>query len=483
MLRKQKMKNTNKKMKNTFMVLVTLFLLLGVNPALLSQQLAFPHAEGFGRFAQGGRGGDVYHVTTLEDYNPKTDNPIEGSLRHAILTQEGPRTIVFDISGTIRLKAELRGTKSYLTIAGQTAPGDGITLRDYTFKLAGEQGKPIHDIIIRFIRFRHGDVSKQSGDGLSTNWVNDLILDHISAGWTIDTVHDLRDASRFTMQWSAFAEALNNSTHYKNSAHAMLCSYSHLYGNVSVHHNLMASSRDRHPTLGGGDRTDTTAVVDFRNNLIFNWRSGTNFGQCRHNVVNNYYKPGESTTYKDNKPFKMKSSRATSGKGYLSGNYFVGAPKEYNEDNFTALDYRRYNNSEVTKYIGTTRKQFESRTPFVYGADVPKTDSPNTTYQIVLERAGASLVRDSVDIRIIAGVKDGTNRLIDSQVEVGGWPELKSTPALVDNDRDGMPDKWEIANKLNPFNPVDRNYYFLNKDYTNLEVYLNSLVEHLFKPY
>jgi hypothetical protein len=457
-------------------------ILIGLSSS--AQPIAFPHAEGYGRFSVGGRGGDVYHVTTLEDFNPKTDKPIIGSLRDGMLSQDGPRTIVFDLSGTIRLKAELRGTKSYLTIAGQTAPGDGITLRDYSLKLTGETGKPIHDVIIRFMRFRHGDVSKQSGDGLSTNWINDLILDHISAGWTIDCIHDLRDAARFTMQWSVFAEALNMSTHYKNSAHAMLSSYSHLYGNVTVHHNLMASSRNRHPTLGGGDRTDTTAVVDFRNNLVFNWASGTNFGQCRHNLINNYYKPGESTSYKENKPLRMKSERATSGVGYLSGNYFAGAPKEFNKDNYTAVDYSLYGTpGGNNKYIGTTRAQWESKTPFVFGEDIPKTDSPETTYKIVLERAGASLVQDAVDKRLIAGVKDGTNRLIDSQTEVGGWPELKSKPALPDIDKDGMPDKWEIDNKLNPSDPNDRNLYSLNKNYTNLEVYLNSLVEHLYKPY
>jgi hypothetical protein len=472
-----------KKNKVFFINILLLFLVIGLSSLVQGQQLAFPHAEGFGRFSQGGRGGDVYHVTNLEDYQPKTDKPIPGSLRYGILTQEGPRTIVFDLSGTIILKEELRGTKSFLTIAGQTAPGDGITIRDYTYKLTGQQGEPIHDIIIRFIRFRLGDVTKQSGDGLSTNWINDLILDHISAGWTIDCIHDLRDAARFTMQWSVFAEALNQSTHTKG-AHAMLSSYSHLYGNVTVHHNLMASSRNRHPTLGGGDRTDTTAIVDFRNNLVFNWASGTNFGQCRHNLINNYYKPGESTNYKENKPLRMKSSRATSGVGYLSGNFFADAPKEFNKDNYTAVDYNLYGTPGPTnKYIGTTRVQWESKTPFVSGGDLPKTDSHETTYRIVLERAGASLVRDAVDKRVVAGVADGTNRLIDSQTEVGGWPELKSKPAPIDSDADGMPDKWEKENKLNPSDPADRNSYAKNSKYTNLEVYLNSLVEHLYKSY
>jgi hypothetical protein len=264
----------------------------------------------------------------------------------------------------------------------------------------------------------------------------------------------------------------------------MLSSYSHLRGNVTVHHNLMASSRDRHPTLGGGNRTDTTAVIDFRNNFVFNWRSGTNFGQCRHDIINNYYKPGESTSYKSNKPLRMKTERATSGRGFLSGNYFVDAPEEFNKDNFTALDYDQYGAPGPTNnYTGTTRARFESKVPFVFGNDIPKTDSPEEASRIVLERAGASLVRDAVDKRVIAGVKDGTNRLIDSQTEVGGWPELKSKPALKDTDRDGMPDEWEKASRLNPADPEDRNKFTLDKNYTNLEVYLNSLVEHLYKPY
>lgn len=473
------------------MVLVTLFLLLGVSPALLSQQLAFPHAEGFGRFAKGGRGGDVYHVTTLEDYNPKTDNPIEGSLRHAILTQEGPRTIVFDISGTIRLKAKLRGTKSYLTIAGQTAPGDGITIRDNTFEMSGVEGKPLHDVIIRFIRFRHGDVSEQSGDGITTNWVNDIIFDHISASWTVDGTHDLRSGSNFTMQWSIFAEALNSSVHYRGKPHAMLASYRDLKGNISLHHNLLASSRNRHPTLGSGNNTDTTSIVDFRNNIVFNWYGRTNFGECRQNFINNYYKPGESSDYLIYKPIRVKSSRATLSKGFLRGNYFLDSPKEYNTDNYTAVDYKAFPDEEVPdnenptvkSYNGTTRIQFESKKRFVSGVDIPKTDSPEKSFKIVLERAGASYIRDAVDNRIVAGVKDGSNRLIDSQAEVGGWPELKSKPAPLDSDKDGMPDSWEIEKKLNSKNPDDGNYHTFDKNFTNFEIYLNSLVEYLYKRY
>jgi hypothetical protein len=442
-----------------------------------AQSLAFPHAEGFGRFAKGGRGGDVYHVTSLLDYHPQTDKPVPGTLRHGILSQEGPRTIVFDVSGTIALKTNLRATKSFLTIAGQTAPGDGITLKDYTFQIMGKQGAEVHDIIIRFIRFRYGDITKQSGDALSTNFVNDMIMDHVSASWSVDCIHDFRDGARFTFQWSILSEALNNSTHEKKGGHAMLSSYSHIRGNVSVHHNLMASSRNRHPTLGVGIRCDTNAIVDFRNNVVFNWSGGSNFGETRQNFVQNYYKPGKDTDYSKNKPLRMKSPRAESSKGYLAGNVFVDGPEEFNRDNYTALDYGSYG----TGYTATTRRQFEWKTPFVSGANMPKTYKPEVAYNLVLRKAGAAHVRDAVDKRIIAGVKDGTSRLIDSQEQVGGWPELKSKPAPKDSDQDGMPDDWEIKNKLNPKVADDRNAYTLHRNYTNLEVYLNELVEYLYK--
>ena len=442
--------------------------------------IAFPGAEGYGRFTVGGRGGDVYHVTTIEDYNPKTDKPIEGSLRHAIITQNSPRTIVFDVSGTIRLKAPLLVVKSYLTIAGQTAPGDGITISGDTFQLKGGETEKewIHDIIVRFIRFRHGDETAKTGDGITSNYVSDYIFDHISAGWTIDGIHDLRGGGNFTLQWSIYSEALNMSTHYKNAPHAMLGSFRAIRKNISLHHNLMASSRDRHPTLASGSEGDTMAICDFRNNVVYNWRGGTNLGEARHNFVNNYYKPGESSNfgYKQNNPIQIKSSRAESAKGYLQGNYFENAPEEFNKDNYTAITY-----TNSGSYNSTTRSKFEYGKPFVFGEDVPKTQSSAKAFELVLRLSGASFVRDAVDTRVVNDVKKGTGKLIDSQKEVGGWPELKSKPALADSDKDGMPDEWETKNGLQSNDASDGNKYILNKNYTNLEVYLNSLVDYLYK--
>ncbi len=463
-----------------FIFFLTFIFLTGSKSELFSQKLAFPHAEGFGRFAQGGRGGDVYHVTTLSDYDPKTEKPIAGSLRHAVMTHNGPRTIVFDLSGTIRLKAPINVTKSFLTIAGQTAPGDGITISGDTFQMKGENsdGGWIHDIIIRFIRFRHGDLTSKTGDGITSNYISDYIFDHISAGWTIDGIHDLRGGGNFTLQWSIYSEALNMSTHYKNAPHAMLASFRAPRKSITLHHNLMTSSRDRHPTLASGSEGDTSIVCDFRNNVVYNWRGGTNLGEARHNFVNNYYKPGESSKfgYEQNTPIHIKSSRAECARGYLKGNYFYNAPKEYNKDNYTAITY-----TNTGSYKSTTRERFEYNKPFLSGADVPKTQSAAKACELVLKLAGASLARDAVDARVVNDFRNGTGRLIDSQSEVGGWPELKSKPAPTDRDGDGMPDDWELKNGLRPDNSSDGNLYSLDKNYTNFEVYLNGLVEHLYK--
>lgn len=467
-------------MKNLYLIgFVIIFWI--IPPETHAQKpVAFPHAEGYGRFSVGGRGGDVYHVTNIEDYDPKTEKPIEGSLRYGIMTQNKPRTIVFDVSGTIRLKATINVTQSYLTVAGQTAPGDGITIAGDTFQLKGGENEQdwIHDIIIRFIRFRHGDLTAKSGDGITSNYVNNYIFDHISAGWTVDGIHDLRGGGNFTLQWSIYSEALNMSTHYKNAPHAMLGSYRDIRKNISLHHNLMASSRDRHPTLGSGQRADTMAICDFRNNVVYNWRGGTNLGEVRHNFLNNYYKPGESSKfgYKQNNPLQIKSSRAECAKGYLRGNYFENAPAEFNKDNYTAITYTNTGN-----YNSTTRAKFEYDKPFVFGEDIPKTQTPEKAFELVLKLAGASFVRDAVDKRVVNDVKKGTGRLIDSQKEVGGWPELNSKPAPLDSDKDGMPDEWENKNKLDPKDASDGNKFSLDKNFTNLEVYLNGLVEHLYK--
>src|SRR5580698_1570870 len=179
------------------------------------EQLAFPGAEGFGRFAKGGRGGDVYHVTNLNDAGP-------GSLRQGFRTMRGPRTIVFDVSGTIELKHPLQVERPFLTIAGQTAPGDGICLKDHTFLIHGAS-----DVIVRYLRIRLGDKNKPANkgdDAMTTDDIDNVIFDHLTVSWGIDSNHDLRRGKNVTLQWSLYAEALNHSLHSKG-AHAMLASF------------------------------------------------------------------------------------------------------------------------------------------------------------------------------------------------------------------------------------------------------------------
>ena len=435
---------------------IPIFVLCFFASTLQAQQLAFPTAEGFGRFAKGGRGGDVYHVTTLNDSG-------SGSLRDGIHSATGPRTIVFDVSGTIELKSNLVIDKPFITIAGQTAPGDGITLKDRSFVL-----QDTHDIIVRYIRIRYGDKNKENGsDAIRTDGISNVIFDHISATWGVDAIHDLR-GEKFTLQWSMYGECLHKSLH-KKGAHAMLGSFRDVTNHITIHHNIFFSSRNRHPTLGGGEKTLAASVVDFRNNLNFNWKGPTNLGNCQVNVINNYYRPGLSTDI-ESTPFRIKAEYAeTHSRGYLSGNYIEGN-KDFTRDNYSAVTY-----TNSGKRGSTTREKFALDEELVTGKNKPITHSARQAYQLVLQNAGSSIKRDAVDVRIVAGIKDRTNRLIDSQDEVGGWPQLLSTNAPVDVDRDGMPDDWESTHGLNPNNPADRNNDLDRNGYTNLEEYLNSI--------
>jgi len=431
-------------------------------PQTADATLAFPGAEGFGRFSKGGRGGDVYHVTNTNDDGP-------GSLRAGIQTATGPRTIVFDVSGTIELKKPLKVSTSYLTIAGQTAPGDGVCIKDQTFLIE----KASH-VIVRYLRFRLGDENKPAESGpdcMNTTDVDHLIFDHITAAWGIDGNHDLRRGGNFTLQWSIYAEALNHSLHHKGS-HAMLASFRDLTASISLHHNLFASSRERHPTLGGSPRTKPDAIVDFRNNVIYNVNGATNLGNCRVNVIDNLYRPGPDTP-PNHKPLASKTENAGALAVFLSGNVFEGQP-EFTDDNYRAIDFKRWSKGG---YLATSLDKTRAAEAFDVGAAKPTTDSAADAYEKVLSRAGASLPRDLADTRLVAGVRSRGHRMIDSQREVGGWPKLASKPASKDTDQDGMPDEWEAAHRLNSNDAADRNGDANGDGYTNLEEYLNSLCE------
>ena len=424
--------------------------------------LAFPGAEGFGRFARGGRGGDVYHVVTLADGGP-------GSLRHGIETAAGPRTIVFDISGTIQLRSELRIDKSFLTLAGQTAPGDGITLRDHTLSL-----KDCHDVVIRYLRVRLGDQHKApcGPDTMTSNDIDRVILDHLSLSWAIDGTHDFRAGKNFTIQWCILSEALHDSIHPKGP-HAMCASYREPDGPITLHHNLFSTCRDRHPTLGSADPGDPLTIVDFRNNVIYNWSATANFADHFVNAVNNFWRPGPETD-PNRLPIAMKGGLPHAARGYLGGNVFEGRD-DWTADNYASLDFQRWlHPGSNYKYAGKL-SDWKAPAPEL-GADAPATQSAAQAYELVLAQAGASLCRDSVDERVIADVRNRTGRLIDSQDEVGGWPILKTRNVRSDSDRDGMPDAWEKAHGLDPSDPADGPRDCNGDGYTNLEEYLNALV-------
>jgi hypothetical protein len=423
-------------------------------------QIAFPGAEGFGRFAKGGRGGDVYHVTSLNDDGA-------GSLRDAIRSADGPRTIVFDLSGTIELKTRLVVNKSFLTIAGQTAPGDGICLKDQMFEI-----KKSSHLVVRYLRIRLGDKNKRppsSPDCVNTEDINHVIFDHLSVSWGIDGNHDLRRGGNFTLQWSIYSEALNHSLHEKGS-HAMLASFRDLTDSISLHHNLLASSRERHPTLGGSPRTNPAAIVDFRDNVVYNLKGATNLGNCRINIINNVYRPGPDTA-KDHKPLATKFENEGALRVFLAGNVFQGQPA-LTADNDRAIDFDRWTQGS---YRRTTLEEIRAAAAFDVGKAAPRFESATDAYERILRSAGASKRRDAADERLVQGVRDTTHRMINSQDEVGGWPRLASEPALQDTDQDGMPDDWERAHGLDAADPTDRNGDRENDGYTSLEEYLNSL--------
>ncbi|MBW7466522.1 pectate lyase [Pontibacter aydingkolensis] len=416
--------------------------------------LAFPGAEGFGKYATGGRGGQVVYVTNLNDDG-------EGSLRDAI-QKKGPRIIVFAVSGTIALERPLDINNGDVTIAGQTAPGDGITLRNYQVSIKAD------NVILRYLRFRMGDTAAQQADALGANKGNsNIIIDHCSMSWATDECASFYRGKNFTLQWSIISESLNQSVHEKGD---------HGYGGIwggegaTFHHNLIASHNSRNPRFSGSSSTQNTAneLVDFRNNVIFNWKNNSIYGgeKGKYNVVNNYFKAGPATA--KSKRDRIVNPSQPYGKFYVNGNYVDGFP-EITKDNWAGGVHADHPDS--------------AKVTSAYKVLEPLTQSAQVAYEQVLAHAGASHKRDTVDKRIVSEVRSGNptngkskDGIIDSQQDVGGWPELKTAAAPKDSDKDGMPDAWEVKHKLNPNSADDAATYTLDKLYTNVEVYLNSLV-------
>ena len=430
-----------------------------------AQVLAFPGAEGAGKYTIGGRGGTVYEVTNLDDDGP-------GSFRAAVETS-GPRTVVFRVSGTIELQSEIEINDPYLTIAGQTAPGDGICIRGYQV-----QNQTIQ-VIIRYLRFRLGDETGVDTDCIwgRNRW--DIIIDHCSASWSVDETMSFYGNQRFTLQYCLVAESLYDSNHPEGHH-----GFGGIWGgtNASFHHNLFAHHSSRNPRFAGS-QTNTCVNTDFRNNVIYNWGYNSSYGGegGSINMVANYYKSGPATT--SSKLNRIVEPSDANGSWYIEDNYVEGYPL------ITA-----------NNWAGGVQGSYAS--PALIRSDTAHTfvaipvETAEEAYAHVLTDVGANYPhRDAVDLRILNDVVTGTatydghayeiaqgfsdtsvvRGIIDSQNDVGGWPVLNSLPAPDDDDHDGMPNWWENSHGLNPDDDSDRN--LLDPDgFTMLEVYLNELI-------
>jgi hypothetical protein len=416
---------------------------------------AFPGAEGFGKYAKGGRGGKIMPVTNLNDAGP-------GSFR-AACTAEGPRIIVFRVSGTISLESQIKIENPYITIAGQTAPGDGICVRNHGVKCN------THDVIIRYIRFRPGDESGIEYDGFSGQG-DQIIIDHCSVSWGIDETFSINKASNLTVQWCMVTESLYNSIH-KKGHHG----YGGLWGGPggSWHHNILAHHTSRNPRASGNKES---GLMDFRNNVIYNWGFNSAYGGelWPRNWVNNYYKYGPATERKvKHRIFLQADAR---GRMFADGNFVWGFP-DITKNNWAG-------GINFSEDGDATESTLKANVPFLVAP--VRTQPAEEAFELVLRNAGTSLSRDAVDARIVNEIRSGTAQygstygggrkgIIDSQSDVGGWPELKSAPAPPDTDVDGMPDEWEDQHGLDSNSSADGPIDQDGDGYTNVEEYLNSL--------
>ncbi|MFB3826607.1 MAG: pectate lyase [Bryobacteraceae bacterium] len=417
-----------------------------------AQVPAFPGAEGFGAGTPGGRGGRVLVVTTLADSGP-------GSLRAACETG-GPRVIVFGVSGIIDLKSELQLKEPFATIAGQSAPGDGICLRNYPLRIA------THDVILRFIRSRLGTAAGQALDGLTvTDGGENVIIDHCSASWAVD--ENLSPSGRIrniTVQWCISSEGLMRSVHRKG-----VHSYGSLVratGGVTLHHNLWAHNNGRNPMIGDAYHRKPWPTFDVRNNVTYDYGYqclGTVTDFVSANYVANYIKPGPSTN-----PAKKPVSIAPTAdaKFYIRDN-FVEGRADLTGDNRLMFNITERKGRKLVTVV---------EEPF---AAPPVTATPaREAFEAVLAGAGCTRpVRDAVDQRIVADVRNGAGRIIDTPEQAGGWPAYRSARPLPDNDGDGMPDQWERAHGLNPRDPKDAAADRDGDGYTSIEEYLNELAK------
>ena len=446
-------------------------------PASSSVAVAFPGAEGFGKYTTGGRGGKVYVVSNLNDKGA-------GSFREAA-EAKGKRLILFSISGTIHLETKI-SIKGDVTIAGQTAPGDGICIADNAVTLGGD------NIVVRYLRVRMGDKYQNGGmvhgagadDTFGGTRRKNIIIDHCSLSWSTDEVFSVYAGDSTTLQWNMISEPLNYSYHFENGDKDF---EHHGFGGIwggahlTAHHNLFAHCSSRNPRFDG-IRNANTELVDYRNNVIYNW-GGNNIyaGEGGHyNIVNNYFKYGSETG--DKVKFQVvnpnnKLPQIPFGKFYVEGNHVDGSPA-VTRNNYLGVKM----GNEGTE---ADKKAAVISLPHVAVAFPMQTATE--AYEVVLQNVGASFRRDTLDDRIIRDVKNRTGKFIDVQggfahgttyeLTVNAWPALKSSAAPADTDKDGMPDDWEKKHGLDINDQEDGAANKLGSAYSNIEVYINSILK------
>ncbi|WP_298862596.1 hypothetical protein [uncultured Gimesia sp.] len=405
--------------------------------------LAFPEAEGFGARSKGGRGGKVLFVTNLKDSG-------KGSFRSAI-ESKGPRTILFQVSGLIELKSKLKLREPFVTVAGQSAPGDGICLKNFGLQIH------THDVIVRYLRIRPGDEPAQefakrkkdfTPDAISIAAPShDVIIDHCSASWSVDECCSVsgEGITNITVQWCLISESLNDSVHPKG-AHGF-GSLLRCNGNLSFHHNIYAHHLSRSPRPG--TYGDGSILLDFRNNVLYNTKGYSAADPVRMNYVGNYIRRTGSSAFQVGGP---------TTKLFVSDNVLDGNARA-TRDNWLLI----------------SGKKKDSRMTEPFPCAKVHTNSAVEAFKLVLAHSGATLPkRDSVDSRVIGQIRNGTGKLINSQREVGGWPKFKSTKPPIDTDQDGLPDVWERDHGLNPADPGNQSRDKDSNGYTHLEEYLNS---------
>ncbi len=468
--------------------------------------LAFPGAEGGGAYSFGGRGGKVYVVTSLADSGP-------GTLRWAC-EQGGARIVVFNVAGIIRIKTPIIVRAPYISIEGQSAPGDGVCVAGESFWVN------THDVVIRYMRFRRGETNVgRRDDALGGNPVGNIIADHVSASWGLDEnfsmyrhMYDPGDGSKeekhgtanITIQNCIYSEALDYWNH----------SFGSTTGgeNSLLIRNLWADNTGRNPSIGWN------GVYNFVNNVVFNWHHRSMDGgdyTSNFNIINNYFKPGPVTPKNEpvgHRILKPESGRSklkekVFGRAYVNGNIMEGFP-EVTKDNWAGGVQVEGEGGKELADAGQYKDYMYADHPFPLPLAPIKVMPAEIAYHYVVDNAGATLpVRDAVDKRITEQARTGKIAykemvtdtdfqfkvrklpkdsykmgIITAPWQVGGYPEYKGTP-YKDSDNDGLPDDWEVAHGLNPKDASDSAKPAKNGDgYTNIEVYLNTLAEKGEKP-